>query len=422
MIYLIYFLFFSFLYSNDLEHYIKLAESNNPELKKYQQDYLFFKEIPDEVSALPDPVLKVAQPISSVETKYGAQSTKFSLSQKIPWFGTLKTKKDISLEVAKFKIALFEDAKNLIRFKVKSKWYEIYENIKLTDITKQNIHILNSYESLLITRYENAQASLVDILKIQIEIEKLKTDLNFYEDKLKNLVYDFNLLIGKNKTYKIELPKKILLSNFKELDENHKETLLKKSPNYLASNFRLKASGYEKKLAKLQTYPNLSVGLDYIMIEETNLPPTTNLMGYMSQNDVRQNSGRDAIIPMFNVSIPIHWKKNKAKRKKALHKYYKRQEEKNSLLNNLKSNYNKAYLEYRDATRNVELYKKKIELSNKALEILLAKYTTSNKDFEDILRIQQNILKYKTLYETSYKNQNIAVSNLSYLVGNLDEF
>ena len=411
------FLAFS-VYSKDLNFYLKLAEKQSNYLKKYKYDYLTTQETIEQVSALPDPTLGVGLANSPVETRLGPQSKKISLSQKIPWFGTLKTKKNITSEETKFKLSLFENAKNLLFFQIKSKWYEIYENKNLISLVRENTNILKSYEVLVLSRYENTKnVSLVDVLKIQIELEKLKTDLEFYQDREKTLLNDFNLLIGNEIGKKINTPEKLKLATFSVLDQEMKKMLLKKTPLYLSMKFRLEKEKHKKKLANLAYYPNLKIGLDYIVIDKPNIIPPMDIPSYIAKRDLLENGGKDAVISMFNINIPINWKKNRARNKQALYEYKKIEEETKSILNNLESKYENVYLNYSNAFRKVKLYEKEIELSNKALEILLSEYTNSNRRFEEVLEMQQVILKYQTLYENAYKKQNASVANLIYIIG-----
>jgi len=56
-------------------------------------------------------------------------------------------------------------------------------------------------------------------------------------------------------------------------------------------------------------------------------------------------------------------------------------------------------------------------LANQAVDILVAGYTTAEKDFEEVLRMEKKVLKYALELEKARADQNTAVAYLDYLMG-----
>ena len=58
-----------------------------------------------------------------------------------------------------------------------------------------------------------------------------------------------------------------------------------------------------------------------------------------------------------------------------------------------------------------------LDLAYKAIRILETEYTTGNKNFEEILRMERKVLKYHLEKEKSIADKQAAISFLNYLMG-----
>ncbi|MDZ7774712.1 MAG: hypothetical protein U5L09_03395 [Bacteroidales bacterium] len=73
------------------------------------------QEIP-QASSLSDPAFSLGVFLSPVETRVGAQRTKFSLTQMFPWFGTLKARGDAAALRAEARFQEFLEARNRLYY------------------------------------------------------------------------------------------------------------------------------------------------------------------------------------------------------------------------------------------------------------------------------------------------------------------
>jgi len=95
------------LYAQTLEDYFKIAAENNPGLLSQYKDFEAALQKVPQVSTLPDPSFSFGYFVSPVETRVGPQQARFSLTQMIPWFGTLKAQGDAATLMAEANISLF---------------------------------------------------------------------------------------------------------------------------------------------------------------------------------------------------------------------------------------------------------------------------------------------------------------------------
>lgn len=88
---------------------------------------------------------------------------------------------------------------------------------------------------------------------------------------------------------------------------------------------------------------------------------------------------------------------------------------KQEVSNDLLASYEMAGYELEKANEEYKLLAAQMKKTRQAESLLLTAYSTSGKDFEEVLRMQQLLLKYKIATATSVKNYFTAVARLEYL-------
>jgi hypothetical protein len=92
-------------------------------------------------------------------------------------------------------------------------------------------------------------------------------------------------------------------------------------------------------------------------------------------------------------------------------------EEKLNKENLLESVFENGWKNYLDASRRIDLYKKQTQLANQAMDILYTEYSTSGKEFEEVLRIERRLLKYSMELEKALADKQAAMAFITYLMG-----
>ncbi len=388
-----------------LQTYLKTASENNPGLKAKFSEYMAALEKVPQVGTLPDPQIAFGIFIQPVETRVGPQLARFSAVQMFPWFGTLGAKEDVSTEMAKAKYETFGEAKSKLFYNVKSTWYNLYFTKSAIRITIENIAILNTFRKLALIKIEAGMASAVDELRVEMEILDLDNQLKFLLDKLNVQKIAFNNLLNVEESSVIILPD--LLATF-EMNIDRKailDSIMANNHQVLQLEFRQASFEYQQIVAKKMGIPNFSVGMDYIMVGN-------------SSNLASGESGKDAIfLPKVGISIPLYRKKYTSMVKEAVFLHEAIQYKKDDKVNILESVYERAYIDYLDAERRMELHTKQLALAQKSLRILESEYATNGKNFEEILRMERQVLKHNLKLEKSRSDMNAFVAFINYLMG-----
>jgi outer membrane protein, heavy metal efflux system len=392
---------------SELDNYLQTAAENNPGLKAKFNDYMATLEKVPQVGALPDPTVAFGYFIQPVETRLGPQQARVGISQMFPWFGTLGAKEDVATQMAKAKYESFEEAKSRLFYDVKSTWYNLYFTNKAIAITRENIEILNTFRKLALVKIEVGKASAVDELRVEMEILELENQLKLLLDKLNAQKIAFNNLLNVDNKSEVHPPD---LLETGELSLNREAVLDSiRFNNHQVLNLEFQEASYEYQqvVASKMGKPSFNIGLDYIFIGES------------SNSALPANeSGKDAVIfPMVGIKVPLYRKKYTSMVKEAAFRQEAVQNKKADKVNILESIYEKANADYLDAERRVDLHIKQLELAKKALRILESEYTTEGKNFEEILRMERQVLMHSLELEKSRTDLNASIAFINYLMG-----
>lgn len=387
-------------YTQTLNDYLKIAAENNPGLQaKYKDFEAAMQKIP-QANSLPDPTLSFGYFISPVETRVGPQKARFSLTQQFPWFGTLKAQEDAATLMAEAKYQAFIDARNKLYFQVSSAYFPLFELDNWKKIEEENISILESYKKIVSRRFENGNGSLANILRVDMMLNDATTNLKILVNKEKPLITAFNQLLNRDANENIVVND--TLSSNLLTEDLRKDSILRSNPIINELNLLEQASKASENAALKQGLPKFGVGVDYVIVgERTDI--------------VMPENGKDVLMPMVTISIPIFRGKYKAAVKEAVITQEKYSLQKRERINFLTAEYDMVLFEINQQKQLISLYQDQIQTTNQTLNLLFKDYSNSGKDFEEVLQMQQQLLKYRKLEATALKQYHISIAKLNYL-------
>lgn len=387
---------------DELNRYLEIAAENNPELKARFNEYMAALEVAPQVKALPDPQVAFGYFIQPVETRVGPQQFKLSASQMFPWFGTLKAKENAAIQTAKAKYELFEESKSKLFNTVSNNYFNLYFNQKAIDITMENLDILHIFRKLAIIKVEAGLVSSVDEYRISIEINDLENQLALLKDQQLVLTTTFNNLLNVDEKSLVDVPNLLWSDDFPLNKEAALDSIVQKNHQLLGIDLQQEALQYKKEVASLMGKPSFKIGLDYTVVGK-------------GENNM---AGTDAFMfPSVGVTIPLYRSKYKAMVQEVAYLESAKANEKVDKTNMLETLFENNWKDYRDAVRRLNLYEKQLELARKSLTLLETDYSTGNKNFEEILRMERKVLKYNLELEKARADKQASVSFINYLMG-----
>jgi outer membrane protein TolC len=148
--------------------------------------------------------------------------------------------------------------------------------------------------------------------------------------------------------------------------------------------------------------PKFGLGLDYMVV------------GERTDMNVPEN-GRDAIMPMLSMSLPIYRNKYRSAVEEAQDLNRALEAMRVQTDNELHTAYELAYFEAHKAALNVQLMDRQIAIATQALDLLLSAYSNSGKELEEVLRMQEQVLTYKLMRLSELSMHHTAVAKLDHL-------
>jgi outer membrane protein TolC len=452
----IYFYLFPFLsaYSQDsLVYYLGMAGKNNPVvLQKFAEYKAALQKVP-QVGSLPDPELSTGVFMSPMELVSGRQVADIRLMQMFPWFGVLKNGKDEMSLMAKVKFETFRDAKLQLFFELQRTWYELNKIRQNIRVSEKNIALLRTIERLAIVRFKavslgntslpsgnttvqpaakgssngssamnsmggnggssltssasptpgNAMGpsyggqGLTDVYRIQMEIGDLQNSIDQLESQMIAITAQFNNYLDRSQSIPVNLPDSLTILTFQPSLLILSDTILNNNPMLAMLQFEHQSLEARKRMVTKMSYPMVGLGLNYSLINKNE----------MSSSPM---NGKDMVMPMVTVTLPIYRKKYAAMRDET--DFLKSANSLNfkATANSLQTEYYQAMQSYQDAQRRINLNTSQYELASKSLEIMIKSFASSGVTLADILRVRQQTLayEYKKLEAVADYNTSIA--------------
>ncbi|HRJ30975.1 MAG TPA: TolC family protein [Cyclobacteriaceae bacterium] len=432
-----------FSHGQTLNNYLEIAAKNNPELSAYFHEYQASLEKIPQAGALPDPEISLSMFIGRdglfMERFMGKQNTEIQAMQMFPWFGMLRTRKDEASKMAVARYELYQETKNRLFYQVKNTWYDLYQLEEEIRITTENLEILKKYERLALIRFQSAgtgsggamqntgsmnqtkpttstgsmgggmsmggkanvtgssspggmpsanpsmgaaKSGMSDVLRVRMEIKELENQLASLQDSRAPLVAEFNRLLNRNYDEAVTIAdtlsdRALSIDRLALLD-----SISQNNPMVRMLEAENQAYEAQKKMARLEGKPMIGAGLTYMQFSPR------------YENDMAMG-GDDMVMPMVRLTLPIYRKKYNALYKEAELKQKAVQLRKGNTVNLLATEWNSNLRDLDNATRKTTLYREQSGLARQTLELLMVSYSTEGRDFEEVLRVQQQLIDYE---------------------------
>lgn len=369
--------------SSTLEDFLVIAALNNPQLEAAFANWKAALERLPQVRSLPDPRFTYGVFINEVETRVGPQQHRIAVAQMFPWFGKLDLKEGIAAKQADSAYEAYQSVKLDVFQRVRDAYYQRAGLEREIQITRDNIELLRQLERTARARLRVATAKHPDVIRLQIELEKLSDRLLSLEDMRQPINAKLNAALNRDSSASLggtfELPRERLGVS----DQEVLEAFRRNNPKLKSLDHRMQGGRLATRLAKLAERPDVTIGLDYIVTDE-------------ALNSSINESGDDPIVASFSINLPIWHEKYEAGVREAIARRYAIVREKENLDNTMTARIQATLYEYRDAQRQISLYRDTLlPKAMQSLETTLVSYQTGESSFLDLLEAQRDLLAFE---------------------------
>lgn len=399
--YILVFLFVSaFAKAQQLQSYIQEAEANNPEIQAFELRYNIAEEKVNEANWIPNTEVSAGYFVSEPETRVGAQRARIGVKQMLPWFGTITARENYATAMADAEYVDITIAKRKLALSVAQSYYRLYAIRAKQAVLDENIQLLETYEQLALTSVEVGKASAVDVLRLQIRQNELQQQKEVLEEEFTAEQTAFNNLLNRDAMMTVIVVPEMEIP---QEDPFYSNDALSLNPELLKYDKLYESVAQSELLNQRESLPMIGFGVDYLPVTE--------------RSDVNfSDNGKDVLMPMVSVSIPIFNNRYKSISKQNELRQQEIETQRKQRLNVLESAFAKAQSQRNQARIAYNTQERNLKQAQDAEEILVKNYETGTIDFNDVLDIQELQLKFQMNQIESVQMYYVQSAIINYLI------
>jgi outer membrane protein TolC len=257
----------------DLETVLQVALADNPELREVAGRARAGFHAIQRDRALDDPLLRLRTEGTPIRQPTGfsrADQNALAIEQRIPFPGNLNLRGEAALQEAE---SLKETARSRERdivARVKHAYYDYFTARKEFETHQEHIRILEGFERISEVRFRTGAVSQQDVLKPQIEIVLLQTDVLSARQRIESAQAMLNALLGRPAEAPLGVPREpesstVPVPALPDLSE----AASKGHPDLLVAARRVDSVRSGLALARRESnLPEFTVGVEYIQMDE----------------------------------------------------------------------------------------------------------------------------------------------------------
>lgn len=387
-----------------LNQYLQIAIEQNPELQSMRMMTEADRERVRETGLLMDPEITVAYDFNPM--MYDSYLGRFSVSamQMFPWFGTLEAQRALQRSAAGVRESQVNTRQLEILRNVKITWFDLAELQEQIRITELSLQYVVDLEKLVETRFETGRAGQADILRIQMEQQRLGNRIANFEDQIHPLKARFNELLNRDAGLEIETAGEIHLQHIAFTDDELRSLIMMNNPVFDGITAERAAAEQQRRLAELNGRPSFGVGVEVMGRD----------FGPMSMLP----DAKESIVGMATIRVPLYRSRYDSQVRQAGHRIRSIGHQEEQTANRLITELEAALEEIRSAERSVILIEEElIPRAQQALIILSEEYATGNARFDELLQIRRELLDLEFERIEAIATQNRAVAKIESLIG-----
>ncbi len=387
------------------ESFVRYALYHSPTVERAYQQWRAASERLPQVRSLPDPRLNIGFFLDEVETRVGPQQAKVGLQQTFPWIGKLKDREDAAAKGALSAWYRYQEAQLLVVEQVITALHNLAYLDRAIGITKENYVLLVSFEEVVRARYRVGAGSHPELIRVQVELGQLDDRVAGLEALRPSYVANINALL--NRSPEAEVARGLTLPDLVATESAEQISVLASewSPVLDSIAERVEQERVGTRIAQKDGYPDLTIGLEYIVTDE-------------AANPAIAESGDDPIMLTFGINLPIWREKYDAGVRESIARRLSVSRELDSASNQLSAQIYTAWFEHTDADRRVRLYEDSlIPKAQESLSASLGGFRSGDSEFLDLLDTQRTLLEFSISAERARADRGKALATLNRLAG-----
>lgn len=371
--------------AHPVDFFVQLALERNPEVLAARRGVAAQAELIPQVTALDDPMfVSTIWPNTdhSPQTASGRMPAAVNLSQRFPWFGKLRVRGEVAEQETQIALTRLAQAQLKVIEDVYLAWYELYFNQRAIEITEADERLLQDLLKFAEARYRTGQTSQQDVLRAQVELEKLQDRLIMLRQELKLAQADLAATLHTSPQTELKAETQLDLPSVPETIDQLYEAAVRCRPELQE---RLQAIVRDQRmveLAKLNYCPDLMTGLDY------GIMTTSGALSAVAD-------GKDNIGFMVGINLPIWRDKLRAGVSEAEHRVVESARSYDAVRDDTFRLVKRLMVQARALQEQITLYQEGIiPKAEQTLRVSTADYRVGKVDFQQIIDNWSDLLMF----------------------------
>jgi outer membrane protein TolC len=378
------------LSDSNLSNVVAFALMNSPKVEAAYRDWEASIERITQSRSLPDPQLTFQMDIANIVT-----SIMPGLMMNLPGPGKLRAGADVASAQSQAKYFQFQTAVLESAFEVKQRYYQLLLQSEKIRVNQETLRLLTDLESLALTQNEVGKVTLQDVLRAQIEQEKLKNEIANLQDSRGLYVERFKAALGLTPAD----PAPPMPERFESTDFDVSADKL--FDLALAKNTRLKAMESEVRAAEASI----------ILASKARIPDAS--LGLMADVKMSPVFYR----PLATVSLPVWRDKIKAEIAEAQAARRSAEARLSAEQIALAVDFLERKFLYREVNRNLELLDEQLlPRARRSLEVARSGYLAGQIDFLNLTDSERTLLAFELERVESGTQREIILAELSLII------
>lgn len=262
-----------------------------------------------------------------------------------------------------------------------------------------------------------ASSGMSDVLRIQMEIAELDNNIESIQSEMRAEKAKFNALLNRPANSEISVPNSFDQIPFLFDGASAMDKITDQNPMLGMINEEGLAYKAKAEMDKKMSYPMFGIGLQYMLINKSLPSETTPMSTDMgASNSMSSMNGKDMIMPMVSVSIPIYRSKYKAQQRESKFWWQASQEKYTNTLNTLEAELYRTKHQLDDASRKIALYKKQSNLAQTTYNLVVQEFISGKSDLTNVIQVQRQLLDYQLKGAEAIAGYNTMVAAIQKLI------
>lgn len=375
--------------SAGMEQLVSLSLRNHPALAAARQKINRLEAKVPQARALPDPVARVSTG-SMAETAAGRAVAAAGVEQQIPFPGKLRSQALAARKEADAARSELDELKLRLAERVRLGYWSYYLAHQNQRILRQHRQILVDVRNIVQTRVEANQANQADLIRVATEIGKTDTELIAARQQISSSKATLNGLLNRPPGMPLPAPRSASMPT-----RGSVRALVARAekihPDVRAGQSRLAAFRHRLKRARLDAYPDFSIGAQHTWIDDSGLSAMAN--------------GRDQTMFTLGVTLPLWQKPRRAKIREAEAGVAEMAATVSSSRAEIRQRIEDAWFRAKASEEMISLFDKKLlPDARQSYELALQSYSAGKQPLTDVFDTWRVLLTLQLQQETNRAN------------------